>query len=100
MAKRSRTSPLKRQREAEKRERQAKRVAKSALKRERGFKRAESSPEATSNEDLRDDSVGSNGPAARHIAEEQGVGAWRRRARWSSAQATKHRSDGGFRVRN
>ncbi len=70
MAKRNRTSPLKRQREVDKRERQAKRVAKSALKRERRFKRAESSPEAPSNEDVRDESVGSNGPAAEHIAEE------------------------------
>lgn len=65
MAKRSRTSPLKRQREVEKRERQAKRVAKSALKRERRLNRAESSLEATSNEDLRNESVGSNGPATR-----------------------------------
>ncbi|MCK4343318.1 MAG: hypothetical protein KAY37_16510 [Phycisphaerae bacterium] len=64
MAKRSRTSPLKRQREVEKRERQAKRVAKSALKRERRLKRAESSPEATSDEDLRDESVGPDGSAA------------------------------------
>ena len=63
MAKRNRASLLKRQREADKRGRQARRAAKVALKRERRFKRAESSPEATSNEDLRDESAGSNGPA-------------------------------------
>ena len=64
MAKRSRTSPLKRQREAEKRERQAKRAAKAAMKRERRFERAKSDAEVTSDEDGRDKSTGSNGPAA------------------------------------
>lgn len=64
MAKRSRTSPLKRQREAEKRERQAKRAAKAAMKRERRFERAKSDPEVTSNEDRRVESVEPDSPGA------------------------------------
>ena len=45
-------------------------MAKSGLKRERRFNRAESSPQATSNEDLRDESVGSNGPAAAELPQQ------------------------------
>ncbi len=63
MAKRNRTSPLKRQREAEKRERQAKRAAKAAMKRERRFERAKSDSEVTSDENRGDEGVEPNCPA-------------------------------------
>ncbi len=54
MAKRSKTSPIKRQREAEKRERQARRAAKTALKRERKLNREETDPEIAIDQPLTD----------------------------------------------
>ena len=63
MAKRNRTSPVKRQREAEKRERQARRAAKAAMKRERKFERANADAEGTSNEDGHDEQAVPGGPA-------------------------------------
>ena len=54
MAKRSKTSPIKRQREAEKRERQARRAAKTALKRERKLNREETGPEIVIDQPLTD----------------------------------------------
>ena len=64
MAKRNRTSPLKRQREAEKRERQSKRAAKAAMKRERKLEREQSDTELTPNEDSLGEGVDAERPAA------------------------------------
>lgn len=71
MAKRSRTSPLKRQREAEKRERRAKRAAKAALKRERGVQKESAESPIAPGEHVEDNAASSDLPAvAGHVDEE------------------------------
>jgi hypothetical protein len=57
MAKRNRASLLKRQREAEKRERQAKRAAKTAAKRERRVQKRSAESQIAPDEDVADDTA-------------------------------------------
>ena len=57
MAKRNRASLLKRQREAEKRERRAKRAAKAALKRERRMQKKSAEPQIAPGEDAQDNAA-------------------------------------------
>jgi hypothetical protein len=57
MAKRNRASLLKRQREAEKRERRAKRAAKTALKRERRMQRKSGESQIAPGEDAQDNAA-------------------------------------------